>query len=159
MRAGRPCDTLVTDHSIASATGLWTSTTWSGTRGFDIAGITAQQLADWSRPPPVCPGTSWPPPRSACRSRTPLMLGAGDGPLANLGLGAVHPGMAACSIGTSGAIRVMVERPGVDPSGGSVLLRAHRGRWTVGGAINNGGIVLNGQARRRTRAGPDALRG
>ena len=46
-----------------------------------------------------------------------MIVGAGDGPLANLGVGAVRPGVAACSIGTSGALRLMVERPRVDPHG------------------------------------------
>jgi gluconokinase len=46
-----------------------------------------------------------------------VVAGAGDGPLANLGVGAVHPGVAACSIGTSGALRLMVQEPVVDPHG------------------------------------------
>ena len=74
---------------------------------------------------------------------TPVVLGAGDGPLANLGLGAVAPGVAACSIGTSGAMRVMVEKPGVDPLGGVFCYALTEDHWAVGGAINNGGIVLD----------------
>jgi gluconokinase len=72
-----------------------------------------------------------------------VVVGAGDGPLANLGLGAVAPGVMACSIGTSGAMRVMVERPGVDPLGGVFCYALTEQRWVVGGAINNGGIVLD----------------
>ena len=45
------------------------------------------------------------------------MLGAADGPLANLGTGAVRPGMAALSLGTSGALRVIADEPGVDEAG------------------------------------------
>ena len=56
-----------------------------------------------------------------------VIVGAGDGPLANLGLGAVRPGVAACSIGTSGALRLMVERPAVDPQRRRLLLRAGAG--------------------------------
>ena len=82
---------------------------------------------------------------------TPVVVGAGDGPLANLGLGAVHPGVAACSIGTSGALRVTVERPAVDPRGGVFCYALTEHRWVVGGAINNGGIVLEWAGR---RAGP-----
>ena len=85
------------------------------------------------------------------------MVGAGDGPLANLGLGAVHPGVAACSIGTSGALRVMVERPGVDPHGGVFCYALTEDRWVVGGAINNGGIVLR-VGRRRARPRPRRAR-
>ena len=71
-----------------------------------------------------------------------MIVGAGDGPLANLGLGAVHPGVAACSIGTSGALRLMVERPAVDPQRSVFCYALTPGRWVVGGAINNGGVVL-----------------
>jgi gluconokinase len=71
-----------------------------------------------------------------------VIVGAGDGPLANLGLGAVRPGVAACSIGTSGALRVMVERPTVDEQGRVFCYALTDQRWVVGGAINNGGLVL-----------------
>ena len=73
---------------------------------------------------------------------TPVVVGAGDGPLANLGLGAVRPGVAACSIGTSGALRVVAERPVVDPRGRSFCYALTEQRWVVGGAINKGGLVL-----------------
>jgi gluconokinase len=76
------------------------------------------------------------------RSDLPLVLGAGDGPLANLGVGAVRPGVAACSVGTSGALRLMVERPVVDQAGRTFCYALTEDRWLVGGAINNGGVVL-----------------
>ncbi|HSS59187.1 MAG TPA: FGGY-family carbohydrate kinase, partial [Solirubrobacteraceae bacterium] len=56
--------------------------------------------------------------------------------------GAVRPGVAACSIGTSGALRLMVERPAVDPQRRVFCYALVPGRWIVGGAINNGGAVL-----------------
>jgi gluconokinase len=72
----------------------------------------------------------------------PIVIGASDGPLANLGSGAVRPGVAACSIGTSGALRVMVDAPAVDPLGRVFCYALTADRWVVGGAINNGGVVL-----------------
>src|SRR3954452_2699219 len=77
-----------------------------------------------------------------CPADLPLVLGAGDGPLANLGVGAVRPGVAACSIGTSGALRLMVERPVVDERGRVFCFMLSEDRWVVGGSINNGGVVL-----------------
>src|SRR3954452_7367045 len=77
-----------------------------------------------------------------CPPDLPLVLGAGDGPLANLGVGAVRPGVAACSIGTSGALRLMVERPVADEGGRLFCYALTEDRWIVGGAINNGGVVL-----------------
>jgi gluconokinase len=72
----------------------------------------------------------------------PVIVGAGDGPLANLGVGAVRPGVAACSIGTSAALRLMVSRPAIDPHRRLFSYALTPGRWAVGGAINNGGVVL-----------------
>jgi gluconokinase len=71
-----------------------------------------------------------------------LVVGAGDGPLANLGVGAVRPGVAVCSIGTSGALRLMVESRQTDPEGRVFCYALTPGRWVVGGAVNNGGSVL-----------------
>ncbi|MGW3895780.1 gluconokinase [Micromonospora profundi] len=141
---GRLCETLVIDHSIASATGLLDihHLEWD-IEALTIAGITEEQLPQLVATTAVLPGlTPWAAAAVGLPQRTPVVVGAGDGPLANLGLGAVHPGMVACSIGTSGAIRVMVERPGVDPLGGVFCYALTETRWTVGGAINNGGIVL-----------------
>jgi gluconokinase len=140
----RLCDALVTDHSVASATGLMDihKLEWDG-EALTIAGITAEQLPQLVSTTTVLPGLT---PQAATATglpqRTPVVVGAGDGPLANLGLGAVRPGMVACTIGTSGAMRVMVERPGVDPLGGVFCYALTEDRWVVGGAINNGGIVL-----------------
>jgi gluconokinase len=50
--------------------------------------------------------------------------------------------VAACSIGTSGALRLMVDRPAVDPMRRLFCYALTADRWVVGGAINNGGVVL-----------------
>ncbi|SCF35009.1 gluconate kinase, FGGY family [Micromonospora viridifaciens] len=135
---------LVTDHSVASATGLMDihRLAWDA-EALRIAGITEAHLPRLVATTHVLPGLTADAARATCLpADTPIVVGAGDGPLANLGLGAVHPGEAACSIGTSGAVRVMVERPGVDPLGGVFCYALTEQRWVVGGAINNGGIVL-----------------
>ncbi|MEE3919822.1 gluconokinase [Micromonospora sp. BRA006-A] len=140
----RLADALVTDHSVASATGLMDihRLAWD-TEALRIAGITEEQLPQLVPTTHVLPGLTAEAARATgLPADTPLVVGAGDGPLANLGLGAVRPGVVACSIGTSGAMRVMVERPGVDPLGGVFCYALTEDRWVVGGAINNGGIVL-----------------
>ena len=138
------CESFAVDHSVASAMGLLALATldWDA-QALDLAGVVPEQL-----PQPV-------PTRTRLRglgasaarevdlpAGTPVVIGASDGPLANLGLGAVHPGQVACSIGTSGALRVMVEKPAVDPAGGVFCYAFVPDRWVVGGAINNGGSVL-----------------
>ncbi|MFD2764243.1 gluconokinase [Micromonospora eburnea] len=135
---------LVTDHSVASATGLMNihRLAWDA-EALGIAGITAEHLPRLVPTTHVLPGLTADAARATgLPADTPIVVGAGDGPLANLGLGAVHPGEVACSIGTSGAMRVVVERPGVDPLGGVFCYALTENRWVVGGAINNGGIVL-----------------
>jgi len=138
------CDTLITDHSVASGTGLMDihHLEWDS-EALRLAGINAEQLPELAPTTTVLTGLV---PAMATAMGlaldTSIVLGAGDGPLANLGLGAVRPGTAACSIGTSGALRVMVEHPTVDPHGGVFCYALTEDRWTVGGAINNGGIVL-----------------
>ncbi|MEV4465024.1 gluconokinase [Micromonospora echinofusca] len=141
----RLCDTLVTDHSVASATGLMDlrQLSWDS-EALGIAEITAEQLPQLVPTTTVLPGlTAEAAAATGLPRDTRVVVGAGDGPLANLGLGAVAPGVMACSIGTSGAMRVMVEHPGVDPLGGVFCYALTEQRWVVGGAINNGGIVLD----------------
>jgi len=122
----------VMDHSAASGTGLMDlrKLEWDP-EALELAGVRAEQLPRLVPAGEVLEG--W---------ELPIVAGAGDGPLANLGVGAVRPGVAACSIGTSGALRVMVEAPEVDRAGRVFSYALTPGRWVVGGAINNGGVVL-----------------
>ena len=141
----RLCGALVTDQSVASGTGLLDLGTLSWDReALELAGVGPERLPPLVETTAVLPGL---PAAVADRvglpAGTPVVAGGGDGPLANLGLGAVHPGVAACSIGTSGALRVTVEQPAVDPRGGVFCYALTGQRWVVGGAINNGGIVLD----------------
>ncbi len=139
------CGALVVDHSLASASGLMNihTLTWDD-EALAIAGVSAEQLPELVRTRDVLPGIT----PDAARvmglpETTPVVVGAGDGPLANLGVGAVRPGVAACSIGTSGALRVGVDKPAVDPMGGVFCYALTEDRWVIGGAINNGGATLD----------------
>ena len=138
------CGELVSDVSIASATGLLALETldWDD-EVLALAGVTRHQL------PAVVPTTRVVGGLTADAATelglpagTKVVVGASDGPLANLGLGAVHPGQTACSIGTSAALRVITDRPIVDQHGGLFCYAFRPGRWVVGGALNNGGVVL-----------------
>ncbi|MDA8276119.1 MAG: gluconokinase [Actinomycetota bacterium] len=73
---------------------------------------------------------------------TPVAVGAADGPLANLGTGAITPGVAGLSLGTSGAIRLAVEGPHPDRHGRLFCYALTDSLWVVGGAVSNGGEVL-----------------
>ena len=48
-------------------------------------------------------------------SGLPVVIGATDGVLVNVGIGAVRPGQLSATIGTSGALRMLTEKPMTDP--------------------------------------------
>jgi gluconokinase len=136
---------LVMDHSMASGSGLMELQTlaWDD-EALAVAGLLPERLPTLVPTRTVLPGLLPDVARDlGLDTGTPLVVGAGDGPLANLGLGAVRPGVAACSVGTSGALRVMVDKPAVDPLGQVFCYALTEDRWVVGGAINNGGVVLD----------------
>jgi gluconokinase len=134
---------LAVDWSLASGTGLFdlNALDWCA-EALELAGIGPEQLAE------LVPTRQRLELSPAAADEldvdvgVPVIAGAGDGPLANLGLGAVRPGVAACSIGTSGALRLMIERPVVDPMRRVFCYCLTEDRWAAGGSINNGGVVL-----------------
>jgi gluconokinase len=71
-----------------------------------------------------------------------IVPGAGDGGLANLGSGAVDPGQAVITIGTSGAMRKISSKPLLDPKRKIWCYYLADKRWYIGGAINSGGIIM-----------------
>jgi gluconokinase len=132
---------LLTDHGTASGTGLRNLRTgrWDP-EALAIAGI------DEGRLPRLVDATHVAALQTAelgVPSGTPVVVGGADGPLANVGLGAIRRGAVACSIGTSAAVRVAVDMPWVDPDGRTFCYVVGPGRWVVGGATNGGGVVLD----------------
>ncbi|QGP92052.1 Xylulose kinase [Neomoorella glycerini] len=73
----------------------------------------------------------------------PLVVGSGDGPLANLGAGGLINNSCVATIGTSGAIRVFSPEPRFDARQRTWCYMLDRDTYLVGGAINNGGLALN----------------
>jgi gluconokinase len=135
---------LAVDRSTASGTGLLdlASGDWDA-EALEVAGVDRDRLAALVDATDVAGKlTAAAAEATGLPAGLPVVAGGADGPLANLGVGAVHPGVAACSIGTSGALRLVVEEPAVDPRGRVFCYALVPGRWVVGGAINNGGSVL-----------------
>jgi gluconokinase len=134
----------VVDHSIASATGLFNlrKLDWDE-EALRTAGVTKEQL---SRPVPTTHILQGLDARYAQEmslpADTPFVVGASDGVLANLGVGAFEPGVFAATIGTSGAVRGTVREPSTDPKGRLFCYALKEDFWVVGGAINNGGIMF-----------------
>ena len=73
---------------------------------------------------------------------TPFFLGGSDGGLANIGVGAIGPGEMAVTIGTSAAVRMMTNAPLTDEQGRTFCYNVAEASYIIGGATNNGGIVL-----------------
>jgi gluconokinase len=75
-------------------------------------------------------------------SSTPIVIGANDGVLSNLGVNAIEPGVVAVTIGTSGAIRTVTDRPVTDPKGRIFCYALTENHWVIGGPVNNGGMTF-----------------
>ncbi len=137
-------DAYLIDLSCASTTGLYdiTARQWDP-EALQLAGIDAGQLATVVPTTHVVTGL-----RSEVADQTglprdlPVVVGASDGPLANLGLGAVSEGVAAVSLGTSGAIRAVRPAPAVDQAARLFCYALTDDHWVLGGAINNAGSVV-----------------
>ncbi|GDY30695.1 gluconokinase [Gandjariella thermophila] len=133
---------LVADHSSASGSGLLAL---DGPRWYPpslaVAGVREEQLPDLVPPTEVLRLSAAAAEATGLPAGLPVVAGGGDGPMANLGVGAVLPGMAALSLGTSGALRVVRDRPGVDKRGRVFCYALADGLWVLGGAVSNGGVV------------------
>lgn len=137
-------DQYVIDHSLASATGMMNLKLldWDE-EALKIAGITRSQLSD------LVPTTKL---FSNCNSdlakemgidpQTPFVIGASDGVLSNLGVNAIRKGEIAVTIGTSGAIRTIINEPQTDEKGRIFCYALTEKHWVIGGPVNNGGMVL-----------------
>ncbi|NJP36065.1 gluconokinase [Bacillus luteus] len=132
------------DYSVASASGLFNihERTWEPL-ALEAAGITEAQLSEPVPPHFVFRGLD---PEKAeaigIKADTPFAAGGSDGPLANLGIGAINAGEAAITIGTSGAIRQMASAPRTDSRQEVFCYAFTDDLWILGGPTNNGGNVL-----------------
>jgi len=134
----------VVDHSVASATGLFSlrDRDWHEP-SLRAAGIDASRLPELAPTTGVLEGMdrAWAD-RLGLPADTPVVLGAGDGMLANIGIGATESDQFTVTIGTSGAVRAVVRAPHTDPQGRTFCYALTDDRWLVGGAINNGGVLF-----------------
>lgn len=146
---------LACSYSIAAWSGLLdqTTMTWDQATLARLP-IVADQLAPLAD---VADGWSglrhdyalrWPGLRSAR-----WLPGVGDGATSNIGSGCSTRRRAAVMVGTSGALRVVADGPAPAPPDGLWLYRANRDRFVLGGALSNGGNLL--QWMRETIQVPD----
>ena len=138
------CGRWATDHSLASATGLMDTQrqVWDG-EALALGGVRAGQLPELLSPLDaggrLARGVGL---VSGFPEGLAVVIGAGDGGLANLGSGAVRPGESVITVGTSGAVRRIAERPVLDESERTWCYLLFAGRWFHGGASNNAGLAV-----------------
>lgn len=134
----------VVDYSLASATGMMNLKTldWDE-EALNIAGITREQLSELVPTTNVFKNLR---PDIAklidIEPQTPFVIGASDGVLSNLGVNAIRKGEIAITIGTSGAIRTIIDKPQTDEKGRIFCYALTEKHWVIGGPVNNGGMVL-----------------
>ncbi|GGH84188.1 gluconokinase [Pullulanibacillus pueri] len=136
--------TYVVDYSIASATGLFNLHTcdWDA-EALALTGVPKEKLPEPVPTTQVIQGLNKADAEQlGLPADLPFVVGASDGVLANLGVGAIAPGTVACSIGTSGAVRTVVNAPTTDPKGRLFCYALTEDQWVIGGPINNGGVAF-----------------
>jgi len=136
--------TYMVDYSIANATGLFNMHTldWDE-EALDLAGVRIAQLSQLMPTTHVLSSMT---PEVASQmgiaADVPVVIGASDGVLANLGVGAIAPDTVAITVGTSGAVRTMLASPQTDKQERLFCYALTAQHWVIGGATNNGGIAL-----------------
>ncbi|HEY9880453.1 MAG TPA: gluconokinase [Leptolyngbyaceae cyanobacterium] len=134
----------VVDYSIANATGLFNMKTldWDE-EALEMVGISSTRLSQLVPTTHVLRGMKTEYAEGmGIRADLPVVVGASDGVLANLGVGAIAPGIVALTIGTSGALRAVIDRPATDPLERLFCYALTENHWCIGGPVNNGGIIL-----------------
>ncbi|HEY8936718.1 MAG TPA: gluconokinase [Cyclobacteriaceae bacterium] len=132
------------DHSLASATGLFDieKSEWN------VNALTRAEIDSKKLSSPVSTGTirNTLSPEVATQlkleTNTSFIIGASDGCMANLGSFATEPGIAALTIGTSGAIRVGNTKPTLNFNAMTFNYRLDEATFISGGPVNNGGATL-----------------
>lgn len=132
------------DASLASASGLCNLSTrdWDPDI-LDFIGIESDHLSPVVSPTEIFTGLE----RDCAQKMglspdTPFVIGASDGVLANVGVGAIQPGQVAITVGTSGAVRTVAFSPSTDEEARTFCYALTQDRWIVGGATNSGGDLL-----------------
>lgn len=134
----------VVDYSLASSMGMMNLHTldWDE-EALTVAGITSAQLS--TLVPTTKHFTNCHPilaEQIGIDPQTPFVIGASDGVLSNLGVNAIKEGEIAVTIGTSGAIRTIINKPKTDVKGRIFCYALTENHWVIGGPVNNGGMVL-----------------
>lgn len=140
---------FIIDHSVASSTGLFDiyHLDWNA-EALRTAGITKEKLSTPVKTTHVVTGIATTYAAMFGISRdTPFVAGASDGCLAHIGSNALGSGDVSLTIGTSGAVRMMIDAPAFDPKQRIFNYVLMENAYLSGGPLNNGGNVMQWFAR------------
>jgi gluconokinase len=138
----RLCGQFIVDTSIASATGLLNLSTLSWDEEIlAYACIEPNRLSTLVSVKHICYCDNRQPGLSILND-IPFVIGASDGTLATLGSAAHDKEALSVTIGTSGAVRRLVTAPQTDSAMRSFCYHLKDTDYVIGGATNNGAIVL-----------------
>lgn len=137
-------DQRLIDYSMAAATGLFNMKTFNwDAEILQLCGVKREQLSTIVPPTKILPPINKKVARKMGISPDmPIVIGAADGQLANLGSGAILPGEAAITMGTSGAVRQMVTKPATSTDQSTFCCAFTKQHFIIGGATNNGGNTI-----------------
>lgn len=132
------------DYSMAAATGLFNAKTFQwDDEILELAGVKKEQLSKIVPPTEVLTGINKDVAENMGISNDmPIVIGAADGQLANLGIGAILPGEVAITAGTSGAIRQFTKGFRISDKQETFSYAFTEDYSIIGGPTNNGGIAL-----------------
>lgn len=136
---------LMCDYSLASGTGYFDiqQFTWAK-EVLDYLSISEKQLPELLAPTTKIKGLK---PEIqeylGLKNEIPFVLGGADGPLSNLGLGAFGENIAALTVGTSGAVRFITDKPQLHPAMETFCYVLDRTHWVIGGATSNGAGIFD----------------
>ncbi|MGY4384511.1 gluconokinase [Pedobacter sp. UYP24] len=131
------------DHSIASATGMFNLLTlnWH-VEALQLAKINEHSLSEPVPTDYTKAGKFLIDPSLIAFKDAKFVIGASDGCLANLGSSAIEIGVAAVTIGTSGAVRIAAKKPILNFEAMTFNYILNKEIYICGGPVNNGGIAL-----------------
>ncbi|HUQ65483.1 MAG TPA: gluconokinase [Flavitalea sp.] len=135
---------FIIDHSVASSTGLFDiyDRTWNK-EALNIAGIDESRLSRLVPSDYIVRGLAGNYTRMfGLDHQTPFITGASDGCLAHIGSNAFDAGDVSLTIGTSGAVRMMIPKPAFDPKQRIFNYVLTEKLYISGGSMNNGGNVM-----------------
>jgi gluconokinase len=137
-------DQRVIDYSMASATGLFNPDKLDWDQELlELIGVHRDQLSKIVPPTEILTEIKAELADEIGINRNlPFVIGAADGQLANLGIGAILPGEVAISVGTSGAIRQITNGVKMDENRETFCYSFTADSSIIGGPTNNGGIAL-----------------